>query len=579
MTGDRGVMKPFQNNSLPDASELRNSAISDLQAAGSHVRLGVEDRNYLLILLSSGLLLTLLVRTAWQADDAYAAWRLVDNFVHGNGLRYNLDERVQTFTSMLWTFLVAGFYAIFRDIYYTSVFLSLGLTLIAAALIVWPHRKHSLVIVFGYAAIFLSVSFMDFSCAGFENPLSHLILAVFATVYFSRSFDSRLTMRLLFGIAGLAGLTRLDTLAYYVLPIGLAVWTSPLTFREKSRDSLFFVVPLVAWHGFTLFYFGFPLQNAAYAKRFNNLPLSEYLRAGLDYYLNIIQRDPVTLSLILTGLFIGLRSHDGRLRCFAAGIGFYLLYILFIGGDYMSGRFFTLAYAAAIIVLLRSEVLEDLKVAICGLGIVIVLGCLAPQPVFLTDQHYGEKREDPNVTEWVQRGIANERYSWYQHSGLLLSSRHYDMPRPTPGWDFIAARERVIPDMALHKPTRVVNMIPTGYFGFFMPRDVHVYDTNGQVDPLMARLPYATHRKWVVGHLFKPEPQGYSHTLITGENKIADPSLAIYYEKLRLITRGELFSIRRLGTIIKMNLGYYDHYLIEYNQRTMAKSPPSSTSK
>src|SRR5271167_4831479 len=142
------------------------------------------DEMSLLVLLCTGILVTLLVRTAWQADDAFAAWRLVDNFVHGFGLRYNIDERVQTFTSMLWTFLNAGVYAFTGNIYYTSVLLSIGMTVAAVTLVVWPYRKSLPAVVFTYVAFLLSISFMDFSAAGFENPLGHLLLAAFAYLFF-----------------------------------------------------------------------------------------------------------------------------------------------------------------------------------------------------------------------------------------------------------------------------------------------------------------------------------------------------------------------------------------------------------
>lgn len=35
-------------------------------------------------------------------EDAFISFRVVDNFVHGHGLRWNIDERVQVFTNPLW---------------------------------------------------------------------------------------------------------------------------------------------------------------------------------------------------------------------------------------------------------------------------------------------------------------------------------------------------------------------------------------------------------------------------------------------------------------------------------------------
>jgi hypothetical protein len=42
---------------------------------------------------------------------------------------------------------------------------------------------------------------------------------------------------------------------------------------------------------------------------------------------------------------------------------------------------------------------------------------------------------------------------------------------------------------------------------------------------------------------------------------IVDPKLHEYYNVLRTITRGPIWSVRRLKEIVWINLGYYDHLL------------------
>lgn len=523
------------------------------------------ETSVLLLYLCTGLFFVVLLRTAWQADDAYAAWRLVDNFIQGHGLRYNVDERVQTFTSMLWTFLIAGVYAITGNIYYSSVCTSLALSILAVGLVAWPYRYSIGPVIFTYAAFTLSVSFTDFSAAGFENPLSHLILASAAYIFFGTSLDARRNYFALFLLAGLAGLTRLDTPAYYVGPLAYAAWTSNVSGRDKVIGVALFFGPLLAWHSFSLFYFGFPLQNAAYAKRFNNLPLIEYLKAGLDYYLNSINRDPLTLTVIATALALGTGSTvDPKLRVFAAGIAFYLVYIFFIGGDYMSGRFFSLALLASVIVVLRSSALSEAVPAAAAIAAVVLIASFSPHAPYLNDRAFGQQRGNSPTSEWEQRGIADERASWYQNSGLLLSSRFRDMPISTPEWNFREAAAQFAQQVG--EPCVGV-VLPTGYFGFVAPRNCHIYDTNGQVDPLMARIPIDYRRNWRQGHLFKPDVAGYEETLVTGENRIVDPDLAIYYDRLRLITRGKLFSWERVKAILAMNIGAYDQHLFAYSQR------------
>uniref|UniRef100_UPI0039B7927C hypothetical protein n=1 Tax=Psychrobacter maritimus TaxID=256325 RepID=UPI0039B7927C len=63
--------------------------------------------------------------SAWVADDAYITFRTVENLHSGYGLRWNIIERVQSYTHPLWMIhLVVGKYII-HDLYYLS--LALGL--------------------------------------------------------------------------------------------------------------------------------------------------------------------------------------------------------------------------------------------------------------------------------------------------------------------------------------------------------------------------------------------------------------------------------------------------------------------
>jgi len=48
-------------------------------------------------------------------------------------------------------------------------------------------------------------------------------------------------------------------------------------------------------------------------------------------------------------------------------------------------------------------------------------------------------------------------------------------------------------------------------------------------------------------------------------NAIKDSNLHKYYDKLKILTRGELFSLNRIYEIIKFTLGRYDHFLEAYD--------------
>jgi arabinofuranosyltransferase len=242
-----------------------------------------------------------------------------------------------------------------------------------------------------------------------------------------------------------------------------------------------------------------------------------------------------------------------------------MIYVLYIGGGYMSGRFFTMIFFASVLAILRSRVFLDFEFARVALPALILLGCLGINPTFTTGKDYGDAPDHGITSEWLDKGIADERASWYPNSGFLFASRHIEMPKASAWWDFNKAVKGVLGSIGTGPC--VFQIVPAGYFSYYMPRECHMYDLNGQVDPLMARIPNRYNKNWRQGHLFKPEIPGYRETLISGKNEIKDPDIALYYDKIRLITRGDLWSWERFKTIVNMNLGRYNYLLKAYADR------------
>ncbi|MFQ5768878.1 MAG: hypothetical protein ACE5ID_12965, partial [Acidobacteriota bacterium] len=146
---------------------------------------------------------------------------------------------------------------------------------------------------------------------------------------------------------------------------------------------------------------------------------------------------------------------------------------------------------------------------------------------------------------------SDERAFYYQATGLLLSGRGAPLPSRRHRWvaDGMAAAER---------GPQVLVRDSVGFFGYFAGSNVHVIDRFGLGDPLLARLPPVQTAQWRPGHFFRAVPAGYVDSLDSGRNKLVDRHLAEYYDHLHLITHGPLWSFKRLTTVVKMNLGFYD---------------------
>ena len=57
------------------------------------------------------------------------------------------------------------------------------------------------------------------------------------------------------------------------------------------------------------------------------------------------------------------------------------------------------------------------------------------------------------------------------------------------------------------------------------------------------------------GHYFRDIPPGYVESLASGTNQIADPQLHAYYDRLKAVVSGPIFSAGRFGSIWYLNAG------------------------
>ncbi len=103
-----------------------------------------------------------------------------------------------------------------------------------------------------------------------------------------------------------------------------------------------------------------------------------------------------------------------------------------------------------------------------------------------------------------------------------------------------------------------------GYSGFASGPEKHFIDVLGLSDPLLARLPLHAQSTFRPGHFHRGVPEGYLDSVEQETNLTVDPNLRRYYEPLRSITRGPLWSLERLKSILTFHLGDYDAYLEAY---------------
>ncbi|MEE8575882.1 MAG: hypothetical protein V3T31_01385, partial [candidate division Zixibacteria bacterium] len=263
--------------------------------------------NRILLAVVLLLLLVVILRTAWISDDAYISFRTVDNLVSGHGLTWNIAERVQAFTNPLWVILLSPFYALTGDIYFTSIFLSVFLTILAAIFMARCYKGEPNSALLGLTILISSKAFIDYATSGLENALGYAILGAFLFLYLTRKRSTELLFILAI-LASLGALNRLDTIVLYLPVLGLMVWYLPKKQGLKALAIGF--APLILWELFSLWYYGFPFPNTYYAKLHTGIPAYDLFRQGFVYYLDSLTFDPLTLSVICGGLLLTLKREN-----------------------------------------------------------------------------------------------------------------------------------------------------------------------------------------------------------------------------------------------------------------------------
>ncbi|MCU0520528.1 MAG: hypothetical protein MUF84_07550 [Anaerolineae bacterium] len=499
--------------------------------------------------------LMLIIANAWLSDDAYITFRTVDNFIHGYGLTWNVPERVQTYTHPLWMLLLSGFYAVTREIYFTSILLSIAVSFAAAAVLALCVARGRMVAAVAVVAVCLSKAYIDYSTSGLENPLTHLILVGFIWAYTAEPLSTRRFL-LLSTLAALGMVNRLDTGLLMLPALMYAYWE--VRSRRSLMAGMLGLMPLVAWELFALFYYGSPVPNTALAKLNSGLiPSSDLYREGVIYLLNSFRVDPITLVAVGMGVLLPVVLRDWRKTPLALGVVLYVLYVVRVGGDFMSGRFLTAPFLQAVaLVSLARRWPHRVPPWLPRLALLLMFVALGVSAPYSPIRSQGSERADADARVWVRgRMTTDERANYYANTGLLVALQR-DMILPNHDWaaEGLQARE---------SGSTVAIRGSVGFFGFFAGPDVHVVDLLGLGDPLLARLP-VTDPDWQIGHFGRRPPEGYLDSLSSGGNHIVDPNLAIYYGKLSSVIRGDLWARDRLREIWYLNTGAYDRYLDGY---------------
>lgn len=473
-----------------------------------------------------------IIRTAWISDDAAITLRTVLNFLHGFGPVFNIDERVQAYTHPLWFILISTVSFVGGNVFYSTYFLSALLSLTAFYLLASRVATAATGTILACSILIFSKSFIDYSTSGLENPLSHALIVV-NFLLAARIFESpsKKTASWYFLTCSFIYLSRPD-LIILVFPTTLIVaYAYKSDISNVAKAIMTGASPALLWTVFSIFYYGFPLPNTAYAKLGSGIPLTENIEQGFRYLVDSLSRDPLTIIAISFGTIVGFKSsHLGK--ALSVGIVSYIAYIIMIGGDFMTGRFLSAPLLGSVMLISRADLTRQ-KFYLFLAGIFLLAAAGASGTLF--------SGPDYQNTKISASGIADERGFYFQKYGLVNASRQTFR---TPTWSVAE------PNSQRHVYTMCGGL---GFSGIRSGPEFHLIDYCGLADPLLARLPAQYDENWRSGHFHRQLPENYERSVRERGNFLSDKETRELYAAIREITRLPLLAPERLKAIAGIN--------------------------
>ncbi len=498
---------------------------------------------------------------AWQSDDSYHAYIMAKNLVDGNGFVYNIGQRATASSCPLYTLVVAAGYFVIREMFFVSLLINIVFSALAFKILVWNYCKTKRHIMFVLLVLIGSASFVSYTTSGLENSMLFFLGACFMDQYLKYERYSAKTMFILAILISLIAMTRMDAVLIFA-PMAVYVYLSKrdgVSFIKAVGLGLLGLMPFLLWELFATFYYGFPFPNTAYAKLGTDLALTDYLVRGIRYYLNAIICDPIILIVPFFVLLAAISVKKAQYIICMAGPVLYGLYLLYIGGDFMMGRHFTVMFFISLICYMdiRNREFSELgrgasfhRNFVGFLAVALIYSCTSHviTEQFMFGRTFGSPVSDERAGYFTTSSLFNNVYSLIRNGKLCIQDT----------WNEEGVRDLRDSEMI----GGILKSVPgiTKYYN----NDLYLNDLYALGDPYLAHLPAVREPGWRIGHMWRESPVGYNNLVRYGwgMGAIKNEDARNYYILIDEITRGDLFDGDRIRKVIDINLGRYD-YLVE----------------
>jgi hypothetical protein len=286
-----------------------------------------------------------------MVDDAMTSIQYAKQLALGNGVVFNVGERVEGYTNFLWVVFMAPIYAVSRALgvefvhvmIHVNVLIAAGVTLLVYLLAarLWGAKHLSTLLAVGLCLV--DNSFTVWAALGLE--VHFLALWMLLALWLARTATRR--RALYTGLALLAAhLTRPDAGLFCAVVVGNELFEALVALYRRDRVSakrgLFdalvmggaWALPFAAYFAWRYDYYGALFPNTYYLKLEGEIDAwargIEYLRSFLD----------VRAFVPVLGLLSVFALGDKTIRTLFVYVGLHMFYVTYVGGDFFPGHRF-----------------------------------------------------------------------------------------------------------------------------------------------------------------------------------------------------------------------------------------------
>jgi hypothetical protein len=283
----------------------------------------------------------------FTAEDAYITYRYAENLVNIGSLVYNQGEPINAMTSPFHAIFSAALFYTTGQTVFSNKLVALLLLLFSALLVWYRFRNHPQLQLLALILMLLPPSILLWTFGGLETPLL-LFLATFTVILADRKYPFSLSLLcLVFFLAGLAFLTRYDSILFF-LPVTLWAALKARSINHLAIALIGAAILPITWFAISIFYYGDLLPTSFYVKtptgNFGSLFFNGRYIASYLLYVGIIPTLVLAFILLQSKhkIFPLLFEHFKSMGWLYMGLLLELLYGLTMATHHMmfSFRFF-----------------------------------------------------------------------------------------------------------------------------------------------------------------------------------------------------------------------------------------------